>query len=107
MKSMSLLRLFLIAWVCLAMLMTSLRAADGTPATEARPTLRRLVDLGADKCIPCKLMAPVLAELAKEYAGQLDVLFIDVWKNPEEGPRHGISIIPTQIFYDGYFPRSK
>ena len=97
---MPLLRLFLIACVCLAMLMTSLRAADGTPATEARPTLPRLVDLGADKCIPCKLMAPVLAELAKEYAGQLDVLFIDVWKNPEEGPHYGISIIPTQIFYN-------
>ena len=100
MKSMPLLHPFLIACVCLAMLMTSLRAADGTPATEAKPTLPRLVDLGADKCIPCKLMAPVLAELAKEYAGQLDVVFIDVWKNEGEGARYGIRVIPTQIFYD-------
>ncbi len=81
------------------MLVTGLRAADGAPAAEAKPAFPRLVDLGADKCIPCKMMAPVLAELAKEYAGQLDVVFIDVWKNREEGPRHGIRVIPTQIFY--------
>ncbi len=96
---MSLLRPFLIACACLAMLVTGLRAADGAPAAEAKPAFPRLVDLGADKCIPCKMMAPVLAELAKEYAGQLDVVFIDVWKNREEGPRHGIRVIPTQIFY--------
>jgi thioredoxin 1 len=46
------------------------------------------------------MMAPVLAELAKEYAGQLDVVFIDVWKNPGEAPRHRINVIPTQIFFD-------
>lgn len=69
----------------------------GAEATIPRP---RLVDLGADKCIPCKLMAPILAELANDYAGQLDVTFIDVWKNRDEGPRYGIEAIPTQIFYD-------
>jgi thioredoxin 1 len=63
----------------------------------ARP---RLVDLGADKCIPCKLMAPILAELEKDYAGQLEVVFIDVWKKREEGSRYGIKLIPTQIFFD-------
>ena len=77
----------------------ALHAAEAA-TTAPKPVLPRLIDLGADKCIPCKLMAPVLAELAKEYAGQLDVLFIDVWKNPEEGPHYGISIIPTQIFFD-------
>jgi len=65
-------------------------------ATASRP---RLIDLGADKCIPCKMMAPILAELKKEYAGELEVVFIDVWKNREEGARYDISIIPTQIFY--------
>ena len=96
---MTLLRPFLIACACLAMLVTSLRAAEGAPAAEAKPAFPRLVDLGADKCIPCKMMAPVLAELAKEYAGQLDVVFIDVWKNRGEGERYGIRLIPTQIFY--------
>lgn len=62
--------------------------------------LPRLVDLGADECIPCKMMAPILEELKQEYAGKLDVEFIDVWKNPLEGRKYGIRAIPTQIFYD-------
>jgi thioredoxin 1 len=63
--------------------------------------LPRLVDLGADKCIPCKMMAPILEKLRGEYAGVFDVHFIDVWKNPGAGTEFGIKVIPTQIFYDG------
>jgi len=63
-------------------------------------TLPRLVDLGADKCIPCKMMAPILEEIKKEYAGRLKVEFIDVWANPKVGAEYGIRMIPTQIFYD-------
>jgi thioredoxin 1 len=67
----------------------------------AEPTkLPKLVDLGADKCIPCKMMAPVLKELKTEYAGRMDVEFIDVWKNPEAGKSYKIKLIPTQIFFD-------
>jgi thioredoxin 1 len=62
--------------------------------------LPRLVDLGADKCIPCKMMAPILKELKTEYSGRMDVEFIDVWKNPDAGKKYGIKLIPTQIFYD-------
>lgn len=62
--------------------------------------LPKLIDLGADKCIPCKMMAPVLEELKKEYAGRMNVEFIDVWKNPDAGKPYGIEMIPTQIFYD-------
>ena len=62
--------------------------------------LPRLIDLGADKCIPCKMMAPILEELKTEYAGRLRVDFIDVWENPDAGKEYGIRIIPTQIFYD-------
>jgi thioredoxin 1 len=73
-----------------------------TPTTEVGQTkaLPRLIDLGADKCIPCKMMAPILEELKKEYAGRLQVDFIDVWKNPDEAKRYGIQLIPTQIFFD-------
>jgi len=63
-------------------------------------TLPRLVDLGADKCIPCKMMAPMLEELKSEYAGIFNVEFIDVWKNPDEAKKYGVKIIPTQIFFD-------
>ncbi len=66
-------------------------------AAEKRP---RLVDLGATKCIPCKMMAPILEDLKKTYAGQIDVQFIDVWENPDAGGQYGIKVIPTQIFYD-------
>lgn len=62
--------------------------------------LPRLIDLGAGKCIPCKMMAPILEELKKEYAGRMNVEFIDVWQNPDAGKQYGIDVIPTQIFYD-------
>jgi thioredoxin 1 len=62
--------------------------------------LPRLVDLGAGKCIPCKMMAPILEELKKEYRGRLDVTFVDVWEKPDEAKKYNIKIIPTQIFYD-------
>ena len=71
----------------------------GAPAQSAG--IPRLVDLGADKCIPCKAMAPILVELRTEYAGRLQVDFIDVWKNPGAGDPYNIYAIPTQIFFDG------
>jgi len=46
------------------------------------------------------MMAPILEEMKQEYAGKLDIEFIDVWKNPSEGRNYGIRVIPTQIFYD-------
>ena len=89
--------------------------AETTSATNQPAALPRLVDLGADKCIPCKMMAPILEDLKTTYAGQVQVEFIDVWKNPDAGEQYGIRSIPTQIFYDasgkelfrheGFFPK--
>ena len=59
----------------------------------------RLVDFGAGKCIPCKMMAPILEELRAEYASQLRVDVYDVWENRGIGEEFGIRVIPTQIFY--------
>jgi thioredoxin 1 len=73
--------------------------SHGTAAQAAG--IPRLVDLGADKCIPCKAMAPILVELRTEYAGRLQVDFIDVWKDPSAGDPYNIYAIPTQIFFDG------
>jgi thioredoxin 1 len=70
---------------------------EPTPAGKPIP---RLVDLGATKCNACKMLAPILEEMRTNYAGRLDVQFIDVWENPEAGKEYGIKIIPTQIFYD-------
>ncbi|VGO22860.1 thioredoxin family protein [Pontiella sulfatireligans] len=94
----------------------------GRPASEdpvtvlATSPLPKLLDLGAGKCIPCKMMAPILDEMKATFAGQLDVEFIDVWENEGVGQQYGIRTIPTQIFYDadgtelfrheGFFPRA-
>ena len=59
-----------------------------------------LVDLGAKKCIPCKMMAPILEKLEKHYAGKAAVVFLDVWEDPAPARRFGIRGIPTQIFFD-------
>ena len=66
----------------------------------ARTPLPRLLELGSTTCVPCKRMAPILAELKKEYAGSLHVEFIDVWNDPNPGKRYGIKLIPTQIVLD-------
>ena len=73
-------------------------ASDPTPFS--RRALPKLVDVGAGKCIPCKMMAPILDQLRKEYAGRFDVVFVDVWENPKAGIPYRIRVIPTQIFYD-------
>lgn len=59
-----------------------------------------LLDIGAKKCIPCRMMAPILEKLEAEYRGRAAVRFIDVWENPGAGKPFGIKLIPTQIFYD-------
>ena len=78
----------------------TLKNLENTSNTEKSSNLPRLVDLGAGKCIACKMMAPMLEELEAEYKGRLEVAFIDVWKKPDEAKKYGIKIIPTQIFYD-------
>jgi len=61
--------------------------------------LPRLIDLGATKCIPCKEMAPILEELAETKKDYFEVLFFDVWENPDKGSEYGVRLIPTQIFF--------
>ena len=59
-----------------------------------------LVDLGATTCIPCKMMAPILEELKKEYQGRAEVLFIDVHEKPEMSKPFAVMAIPSQVLYD-------
>ena len=72
-------------------------AEPGSVPTKGMVTM---LDLGATSCIPCKMMAPIIEELKKEYEGRASIVFIDVWKYREEAPKYGISAIPTQIFFD-------
>jgi len=60
------------------------------------------IELGSIRCIPCKMMQPVMEDIKKEYTGTVKVVFHDVW-TPEGEPyakKYGIDGIPTQIFLD-------
>ena len=59
-----------------------------------------LIDVGADNCIPCKLMAPILEELKNEFQGKIMVQFLNLNKYPGLAKEYKISFMPTQIFYD-------
>jgi thioredoxin 1 len=64
------------------------------------PGMVTMVDLGAKSCIPCKMMAPILDELEKEYEGRAAIIFIDVREDFSQVERFGLRAIPTQVFYD-------
>ena len=96
--------LVLIAVIAAATFVSMKRAASSSDAQSTPAVvvtgLPRLVDLGSKTCIPCKMMAPILEELKTEYAGTLDVEFIDVKDDPAAGARYRMRLIPTQIFID-------
>ena len=58
------------------------------------------IELGADRCIPCKAMQPIMKEIAETYVDKIQVVFYDVWKDPEPGRKYKIQLIPTQVFID-------
>lgn len=61
-----------------------------------------LVDYWAEWCGPCKMIAPVLEEIAGEYEGRLTIAKLDIDNNQETPPRYGIRGIPTlMLFRDG------
>ena len=59
-----------------------------------------IIDSGADSCVPCKEMAPVLEKLNEELAGEVIVLFVDVWKYNSLAQGFPVEVIPTQILID-------
>lgn len=73
-------------------------ALRATPA--AAVAVARMVEFGSDKCVPCRLMKPVLAELGTKYGHMLSVEFVDVMKDRSAAQKHDIAMIPTQVFYD-------
>jgi thioredoxin 1 len=92
---------------------------DPVPASygPSQAGVPRLVAIGAGECIPCKAMAPIRAEIRREYRGVLAVDFYDVWKDPRAAGQFGTRVIPTLIFFDaagrelgrreGYVPKAE
>lgn len=77
------------------------RPAEPSAAVQSNQKLPKLVDLGSDTCVPCKMMAPILAELQKEYEGKVVIEIIDVYKEQDKLKEYsGIRAIPTQILFD-------
>jgi len=90
-----------------------------SPAAAEETYLVTFVELGSVRCIPCKMMQPIMKDIEKDYAGQVKVVFHDVW-TPEGEPfaaSFKIRVIPTQVFLDkegkeyfrheGFFPKDE
>ena len=77
------------------------------------------IELGSVKCIPCKMMQPVMDSIRIQYAGKVEVIFYDVWtlEGKPYAEQYGIQGIPTQVFLDkdgkeifrhaGFFPKEE
>jgi len=59
-----------------------------------------LVDFGANSCLPCRQIRPILKEIKEEYAGKANILIIDVYKFKELAREYKVQLIPTLIFFD-------
>ena len=81
-------------------------AKESPTKTTAKQAIKlkipKLIDFGAEKCGSCKQLAPILEKMKQEYAGIMDVVFVDVWKkkNVAVAQQHKIESIPTQIFFN-------
>lgn len=66
-----------------------------------------VVDLWAPWCQPCRLIAPILDELAEEYDGQINFVKLDIDDNPKTAARYGIMSIPTLLIFKNGQPFSQ
>ncbi|RKZ09248.1 thioredoxin [Candidatus Fermentibacteria bacterium] len=97
-------RYVIIVLVCLlavaAILAGKNQESADTTAGSVDSDLPRLLDLGSHSCTPCQMMVPELEAVSEDYAGVVNVDFIDVNENPNAARSYSIRLIPTQIIFD-------
>jgi len=59
-----------------------------------------LIELGADNCLPCRLLTPIIEELQQEYQGRAAIVRIDVYRQHELARQFHPMVTPTMIFFD-------
>ncbi len=101
---------------CLLLIAAPVRNQTKQPAGTPQKPAITFVELGSVKCIPCRQMQPVMKSIEDRYAGQVEVVFHDVWKEDQRhyAQDYRIRVIPTQVFLDrngkellrheGFFP---
>lgn len=93
------------------------KPADKPVVVKKNAKLPRLLELGSESCQPCRMMQSVLAELRTEYAGRLQVDYIDIYQDTAAAEKYKIQFIPVQVLFDadgneifrhtGFFPKDK
>jgi thioredoxin 1 len=101
---------------CVALIATPLQGQTKASGVKPQKPTITFVELGSVKCIPCRQMQPVMKSIEEKYAGQVKVVFHDVWKEDQRrfAEEYKIRVIPTQVFLDqdgrelmrheGFFP---
>ena len=98
--------LVILAIFCL--LITTGFLANASASEESKDDLDELpvkgmvtmIDLGKKTCTQCKMMAPILERLEKEYRGKAAIVFINLLDYPEQQYKYELKALPTQIFFD-------
>lgn len=74
---------------------------DAFEKTVLKSTTPVIVDFWAPWCGPCKMVAPTLEKIAKEYSGKVIVAKVNTDENPDWAQRYGVQGIPTMLFISG------